>query len=100
MHSLPPAPHPASEEEEEEEEAFYSSQVGTTGEDGPLWFSQGMGHKEEAFTARDVTFLELSDKAQSVFCSSVYFVSTRGYAEGIWLCCKPCELVLFSSCLQ
>lgn len=99
MHGLPPAPHPASKEEGEEEEAFFSSQVSTTGEDGLLWFSQGTGHKEEALAAKDVTFLELSDKAQSVFYSNVYFISTSGYAEVGWLCCKPCGLVLFRFCL-
>lgn len=99
MHSLTSAPHPASEEEEEDKEAFFSSQVSTTGEDGLLWFSLGTGHKEEALAAKDVTFLELSDKAQSVFYSNVYFMSTSGYAEGVWLCCKPCGLVLFWFCL-
>lgn len=42
-----------------------------------------------------VAFPELSYKGQSVVYNSVYFVSTNGYAESVWICCKPCRLFLF-----
>lgn len=42
-----------------------------------------------------VAFSESFYKGQSAVYSSVYFVSTSGYAESVWICCKPCNFFFF-----